>query len=61
MDNVAANLNSEVTTDGSWLSGQRVGGTDDLTGGGNNTVALPDLRIYAWLSLDQWKLRQKVQ
>lgn len=38
VDDVAANLNGEVTADGAGLRGQRVGGTDQLAAGGDDTL-----------------------
>lgn len=43
MDHVAPNLNGIITTDGSWLAGLWVGGTDHLAAGGHNVLALPHL------------------
>ena len=43
VDDVAADLNGKVTTDGAGLRGSGVGGSDDLAAGGHHVAALPHL------------------
>ena len=42
MDDVAADVHGEVTTDGAGLSFQGLGGTDQLAGAGDHAVAFPN-------------------
>ena len=39
MDDIPANVDSEVATDGARLSGQGVGGPDELAAGGDDLLA----------------------
>ena len=42
VDHIAADVHSEVATDGAWLSLQRLGRTDQLAGAGNHAIAFPN-------------------
>jgi len=42
VDDVAANIDSVVATDGPWGAEQGVGGTNEGTGSGNHSLSLPD-------------------
>jgi hypothetical protein len=44
VDDVATNINTEVTTDGTGGSSQRVGGTDKETRRSNDALTLPNLQ-----------------
>ena len=41
MNNVAANINAEVTANGAWLGGQWVGSSDDLSSGLHDVLSFP--------------------
>lgn len=45
MDDVTANIDTEVTTDGARGGGQGVGGTDEETRGSNDALTLPNLDV----------------
>ena len=42
MADVAADIDGEVTTDGAWCGGERVGGTEESAAGLDDVFALPD-------------------